>query len=50
MSTQCQHQIEALLRKLNLPLVGKSCREKGLVSRTIIEEVIVPVAARSHHL
>lgn len=34
--------------ELDLLVVGESYREKGLVSRTIVEDVIVPVAARSH--
>jgi len=34
--------------ELDLLVVGESYREKGLVSRTIVEDVIVPVAAPSH--
>lgn len=33
---------------LDLLVVGESYREKGLVSRTIVEDVVVPVAAASH--
>jgi len=34
--------------ELDLLVVGESYRDKGLVSRTIVEDVIVPVAAASH--